>query len=693
VLFPLYYRRQKDGRALTLTPLGGGLRTKDRLTWMATPLLYGARDTSGPAAQRRSSFGLMPLVFQDRRPVDGGVAKNLVVVPLFARHRAPARTSTCGARWSGARAPAARSRARTWRCAVVLPPAPARRDRRRRGMAPAVLPQPRQGQRRTHTLIAGPFFHRLSRTSLNTGVLPLAWWMDSEKARRLISLPLIFHIKNKQSREHTTIAVPFWFDRRKANGRRTWVALPFVIGNKGQHNFTRFSLVPPGFVDVHRLAKNYRFTGYAPLLFRYQKCGFREEDDDRCRYTLWGSFPLFLAGRDGMGRRSHGALMLYYFDRDKGGKVPHAAGRRQRAAQGEADLVRAERRPHGHAHARDDGGVPAVLPQGAPQRGPQHDGGAAAAVHRPAQGGVPLVRGGAGVLELPSPAQGDDRGAAADLLHGARVRREAHDLDDPAVPAQQQLGGGPQRDDRAAGSVRAAAQGRGQNWVQFPLLWHIERGENSGTVGAAVWWDITPQARPITQVVPALLARHVNRKGDATTVVGPGLGWWTRKSEQGQKALHWRALFGIVGGGNEAGKRYFSLFGGRIGLKAKAVWEPRGIQIRAEKKRRAAEAKAAEKAKAEKVPSPAAPGRSLVPAETRPASKPATTPTPVTSPPAAAPPLRRLRPRARPRLRPANPSASPWSGAAPGGRPGVNTSSPPPAPSGTTTPSASPPGR
>jgi len=33
--------------------------------------------------------------------------------------------------------------------------------------------------------------------------------------------------------------------------------------------------------------------------------------------------------------------------------------------------------------------------------------------------------------------------------------------------------------------------------------------------------------------------------------------------------LHWRALFGILGGGNEDGARYFSLFGGRIKLKPK----------------------------------------------------------------------------------------------------------------------------
>ena len=37
--------------------------TKDRLTWMATPLLYGARDTSGPVAARRSSFGLVPVSY------------------------------------------------------------------------------------------------------------------------------------------------------------------------------------------------------------------------------------------------------------------------------------------------------------------------------------------------------------------------------------------------------------------------------------------------------------------------------------------------------------------------------------------------------------------------------------------------------------------------------------------------------
>ena len=699
VMFPLYYRRQHADRVLTLTPLGGGWKTKDRSTWMATPLIYGARDLSGPAAQRRGSFGLIPLVFWDRRPADGGVAKNLVVAPLFAYHRAPAEDLDM---WSPLVWRTATRGEKPRKNLAVMPvyfrqrqPGGIDVDA---GLAPLPFFHSRDKVRHTHTLIAGPFFHRLSRTSLNTGVVPLAWWMDSEKARRLISLPLIFHIKNKQSREHTTIAVPFWFDRRKANGRRTWVALPFVIGNKGQHNFTRFSLVPPGFVDVHRLAKNYRFTGYAPLLFRYQKCGFREEDDDRCRYTLWGSFPLFLAGRDGMGRRSHGALMLYYFDRDKGGAkfLTLLGGANVRPKEKltwyALNVGRTVTRTHAttvvfplffrKAHRSEDRSTTVVLPPLYIGRRKEE--------YRWFEAGLVFWN-----FRRPHKVTTVVLPPIFYTAHSYAEKRMTW-----TIPLF--LRSNNWAEDRSAtivppGLFVQRRKGEDQNWVQFPLLWHIERGENSGTVGAAVWWDIR-RKKTITQVVPALMARHVNRKGDATTVVGPGLGWWTRKSNK-VKALHWRALFGLVGGGNEAGKRYFSLFGGRIGLKAKAVWEPRGIQIRAEKKRRAAEAKAAEKAKAEKVPSPAAPGRSLVPAETRPASKPATTPTPVTSPPAATPATPPAAP-ASPTTStpattpaPANPSASPWSGAAPGGRPGVNTSSPPPAPSGTTTPSASPPGR
>lgn len=574
VMFPLLYRRQHADRVLTITPLGGGLKTKDRSTWMATPLLYGSRDTSGPADRRRSSFGFIPLVFNDRRPVEGGMATNLVVGPLFARHRAPGEDLDM---WSPL----------IWRTAT-------RGDKPRRNLA--VFPfyfrqrQPagidvdaglippffsaRDPSRHTHTLVAGPFFHRLSRTQLNTGLVPVYWWHDSLEKRRLVSLPLIVHVADKARGEHTTIAIPLWFDRRKANGRRTWVALPFALGTKGQYNFTRFSMAPPGFVDAFRLARNFRFTGFVPLLFRYQKCGFREEDDERCRYTLWGSFPLFVAGRDGQGRRTHGALGLYWFDKDKGGTkfltlLGGAVVRpTERLTWYALNVGRTVTRTHATTVV-----FPLFLQKN----------------HRTESRGW-TVAGGPLFIER---RKEDYRWFEAGLL--VWHFRRPHKVTTAVLPplflgmhayAERRLFWVLPlvvRDDHWSkdktftmvppGLVFQSRRGENNDWVQFPLLWHIERGKNSGTVGLPLWWDVRRKGT-ITQVVPALFTRHVRKNQRATNVVGPGLGWWTRQHGK-RPGLHWRALFGAIGGGNEGGQRYFSLFGGKIKLKPKPVWAPR----------------------------------------------------------------------------------------------------------------------
>jgi len=624
VLFPLYYRRQQDGKTLTITPLGGGMRTKDRLSWMATPLLYGVRDTSGPAAQRRSSFGLLPLVFHDRRPVEGGVASNLVVVPLFARHRAPSEDLDM---WSPLVWRTRTGGEKPRKNLAVFPfyfrqrqPGGVDLDA---GMVPPFF-YSRDPQRRTHTLIAGPFFHRLSRKQVHTGVAPLAWWMDSVESRRLISLPLIVHMADKLKREHTTIAVPFWFDRRRGNGRRTWVALPFVIGTHGQFNFTRFSIAPPGFVDVFRLGKDFRFTGYAPLLFRYQKCGFREEDDDRCRYTLWGSLPLFLAGSDGLGRRTHGALGLYYFDRDKGGKRLYTLLGGANVRPGERltwyalNTGRSVTRTHAttvvfplffrKAHRTEDRSTTVALPPLFIARRKQDYRWFEAGLlvwhfrrpHKVATAVIPPL-----FYSSHSFAERRVTWVAPLFL---RDNNWAKDKSLTIVPP---------------GLVVQRRRGEDSDWVQFPLLWHIERGENVGTVGLPVWWDIT-RKRARTQVVPALFARHT-KKDRAVTVLGPGLGWWTRQTGK-QKALHWRALFGFIGGGNEAGQRYFSLVGARIKLKPKAVWESRRMQRRL----------AAPKPKPAATPAPTpplkpAPGPTIVPSRAAPGTG-TTTPSTSTAP-------------------------------------------------------------
>jgi hypothetical protein len=121
-------------------------------------------------------------------------------------------------------------------------------------------------------------------------------------------------------------------------------------------------------------------------------------------------------------------------------------------------------------------------------------------------------------------------------------------------------------------------RGEDNDFVQFPLVWHIERGENQGTMAAFLWWDIRRKGN-VTQVIPALYARHKSRTRDLN-VVGPGLGWWWRTEQPNtvggvKQSLHWRALFGLLGGGNDGAQRYFSLFGGKIQLRPKPVMQPR----------------------------------------------------------------------------------------------------------------------
>jgi hypothetical protein len=105
-------------------------------------------------------------------------------------------------------------------------------------------------------------------------------------------------------------------------------------------------------------------------------------------------------------------------------------------------------------------------------------------------------------------------------------------------------------------------KGENLDLVQFPLVWHIERGENQGTFGAFVWWDIRRKGKT-TQLVPGLFTRHANASRD-TKVIGPGLGWWIRGKGEDEGDLHWRALFGLFGGGRENDERYVALFGAKI---------------------------------------------------------------------------------------------------------------------------------
>lgn len=585
-LFPLFYRRQIGERTLTLTPVGGAYNNGEQRTWSAALLLYGYRSVKDDS---RRGFGLLPLVFYDKRPVPGGTATNLVLGPLFARHRAPTEDLDMFTPlvW--------RTRFRGEKPRDNLAVVPFYFRQRQPGgvdVDAGLLPPffySRDPIRRTHTLVAGPVFHRLSRTSLNAGVVPIYWWHDSAEKRRLISLPLIVHMANKASGEHTTIAVPLWFDRRRANGRRTWVAFPFVVGVKGQHNFTRFSLTPPIFYDIFRLGRNMRFTGVLPLFFRYQKCGFREGDPANCRWTMWGVPPLFVYGKGENGARGHGLLMLYYTQRDPG-------GRKFFTLLGGANVRPGERLTWyalnvGHtttrkftttvvfplffrkAHRLEDRSTTVALP--------------------------PL---------FVSARREDYRWWEAGLL--VWNFRRPHKVTTAVVPpifytshsfAERRLTwllplfvrDNYWAKDRTITGVFPALfvqrrRGQDNDFVQFPLVWHIERGENQGTMAAFLWWDIRRKGK-VTQVVPALFTRHKTRTRDLS-VVGPGLGWWWRTEQPNtvggvKQSLHWRALFGLIGGGNDGAQRYFSLFGGKIALRPKPIMQPRrrrGAAVKAE---------------------------------------------------------------------------------------------------------------
>jgi len=115
------------------------------------------------------------------------------------------------------------------------------------------------------------------------------------------------------------------------------------------------------------------------------------------------------------------------------------------------------------------------------------------------------------------------------------------------------------------------------NAVQFPLLWHFDNPKRRVTIGAFVWYDVRRKQRDVaTQVLPLIYARRETSE-KVGHMVGPGLATWRREAEGQPPALHWRAVFWLVGGGNEDGQRYFWLFGAKIKLKPKSL-KPRKIR-------------------------------------------------------------------------------------------------------------------
>ena len=634
VLFPLYYRRQHGDRVLTLTPLGGGLKTSKGRTW-----------AFGPVFSRRQgevkTAGLMPFFIRDVRPAEGGgTAKHTVAFPFYIGRRTPGDdldmvTPLFWRTRVGGEKP---------RKNLALVPFYFRQRQPDGVDVDAGLPFffSRDKHRKTHTLVVGPGFHRKSRTALNAGIVPLYWWHDDEKLRRLVSLPLVYHTLNKQSGARTTVAVPFWFDFRRANGSRAWVAFPFAIGNKKLHNFTRFGIAAAGYVDIFRLAKNYRFTGVVPLAFRYQKCGFREGDDPKCAYTLYGSYPLFMYGSDGNGRVTHSALSLYYFDKDKRGTSFFTPIGGARVRPGEELIWYAG--PVGRGVTRKHI-TTAAFPLFFHRK------------HRTKNKHTTLV---APPL-FAAHRDGESRWFEAGLVFWQF--RKPHKISTAILPpvfflsesyAERRLHwllplylrDNKMGEDKTFTSIFPflyfqRRDGKHFDVVQFPLVWHIERGKNSGTVAAALWWDIRVRGTT-TQVLPGIFFRRENRKKQELGVIGPGLGWWTRDNHKRTPAMHWRALFGIVGGGNQDGQRYFSFFGARIKLDPKAVWVPKGKERREVRRAKRAERRALKQAerRGQTPKKPATPKATATP--TQPPKTPAAAPKKQAPSPTAQPPKAKI---------------------------------------------------
>ena len=580
VFFPLYYRRKLPGRTTVLTPIGGMYARGDERT--AVYGLYYRRKTAD-----RDGRGLLPLFFHDSHPVEGGRSSHTVAVPLYLRRRTPTDDLDVYTPlvW--------RSRVRGEKPRTGLAVVPFYFRQRQRGGVDVDAGLPfffsRDRYRHTHTYIVATGFHRLSRKGLNAGVAPLWWWYDAEEKRRLLALPAIFHFEDKTKDEHTTIAVPLWFDRQRADGRRRWAAFPFVFGGRRGYDFSRFSLAPIGYFDMFRLQRNTRFTGYVPLLFRFQKGGFQTDDDPKSRYTLWGSAPLFLYGKDGMGRRTHGAL-VYYYDRKPGRVrlytpvfgINNEPGKTLGwyAANFGLKITNTHKRSfffplwYRKAHRLEDTNLTLALP--------------------------PLFI---------SRHREDRRFFEAGLL--VWQWRQQHKVSTAVVPpvfyfseayAQRRLYWLLPffiRDNNFAkdsavfaipGAYTQVRKGENLDFVQFPLIWHIERGQNQGTFGAFAWWDIRVKGKTF-QMVPALFTRWKTPERD-TKVIGPGLGWWTKGSSEDPSAHGWRALFGAFGAGVKNGRKYTAVFGAKID-RGPAPTQPTKSQARRARRQQRREAKKA----------------------------------------------------------------------------------------------------
>ena len=571
VLFPLYYRREMGERSIWMSPIAGGSKHPGGGGWAAGPVYAYKNSTAG-----KRGWGFAPLFFHTKRD-DGG--SNTTFAGLYMRDRRPEQDIDM-------------ITPLFWRTEV-------RGDKPRKGFM--LLPlyarsrQPggydidagllwfwgRNETRHTHTLLIGPFYRHLSRKSVNTGLAPLTWWHDSETKRRFVALPLIFHSQEKDTGKLTTLAFPLWFDRRLQNGRRTWMAFPFLVGRKGQHNFTRFSVAPPGFFDIFRLRKNTRFTGFVPLLFRYQKCGFKLEDDDKCRYTLWGSFPLFFYGKDGMGRRTHSALGLYWADKDPGGKkfftllggYEYRPNERTRWYGG--PLYRDVTKTHA---------TTALFPLFFHKK------------HRTASQRTLIIapplyigkrkddrrwwQAGLMAWQFRNPAKVTTVLFPPVFGHQHAYKERKLTWLAPLFVHDNNFGNDERWFSLPPALYVQHREGDRRQIIQFPLVWHFgSRDRHTTVAGGVMWWDFRrPGTR--TQLVPGLYF-HRTKGQRKLTMAGPLLAWWTKSPTE----KSWRALLGLFGGGTIEGQKYVALFGAKIKVGKKQANGPQAAPEAAQSRR------------------------------------------------------------------------------------------------------------
>jgi hypothetical protein len=359
-----------------------------------------------------------------------------------------------------------------------------------------------------------------------------------------------------------------------------------VVGNHRKNDFTKAGIAFPLFYDIHRLHKNYRFTGVVPILFRHQKGGFQIDDDPADRYTLWGSFPLFFYGHDGHGRRTHSALGLYLWDKTPEGfkfytLLGGVAQKPGKELTWYAPLV--------YRKVTNEQHTTFLWPVFAYHKG-----------YRKGKDGKPYKDISTTWVLPPvyiSRHNEDRRWWQSALLvwqfkHPHKVstavlpplffiqdsykERRLHWLL-PLYVRDNRMGKG-----EAWTSVFPAlyVQHRSpkhNNAVQFPLVWHFDNDRRRVTIGGFLWYDVRRKLRnESTQVLPLIYARR-ETEDKVGHMVGPGIATWRREGEGQAPALHWRGLFWIIGGGNEAGERYMWLFGARIKLKPKPL-KPRKVR-------------------------------------------------------------------------------------------------------------------